>query len=181
MVRVSDTEELNRKAEAYKLQLSDSFNSTTFKILLGWKEDIESALLKIEKQISSWGLQISLKVILLLVNLFIHTDIQYCYLQNNILFLYQVQRDIRTTLAAGDFLSRQASKSVEAVVSSVEDIQRSELIRHLSFYTLELLVICCTYRPLSSLPERVKDVVTRSDSWDLLGQNTIRTHTFINR
>ena len=66
MVRVSDTEELNRKAEAYKLQLSDSFNSTTFKILLGWKEDIESTLLKIEKQISSWGLQISLKVISLL-------------------------------------------------------------------------------------------------------------------
>ena len=76
---MTDTEELNRKAEAYKVQLSESFNSTTFKILLGWKEEIESVILKIEKQISSWSLQISLKVILQCVGntcrntLYIHT------------------------------------------------------------------------------------------------------------
>jgi hypothetical protein len=75
MVRVSDTEELNRKAEAYKVQLSESFNSTTFKILLGWKEEIESVILKIEKQISSWSLQISLKVMLV-----IHTVTHYTYI-----------------------------------------------------------------------------------------------------
>ena len=37
MVRVSDVEEMNRKANLYKWKISDSFNSTTIKILLGWK------------------------------------------------------------------------------------------------------------------------------------------------
>ena len=83
-----------------------------------------------------------------------------------------MQRDIRTTLAAGDFLGRQASKSVEAVVSGVEDIQRSvpiNLLPRIGKCSLQLFLFL-TFRPLSSLPERVKNVVTRSDSWDLLGQ-----------
>ena len=92
-----------------------------------------------------------------------------------------MQRDIRTTLAAGDFLGRQASKSVEAVVSGVEDIQRSVPINILvsSNWEKQLQSFSfLTFRPLSSLPERVKNVVTRSDSWDLLGQpKHIHTHT----
>ncbi len=94
-----------------------------------------------------------------------------------------MQRDIRTTLAAGDFLGRQASKSVEAVVSGVEDIQRSVPINILvsSNWEKQLQSFSfLTFRPLSSLPERVKNVVTRSDSWDLLGQpKHIHTHALI--
>lgn len=37
IVRSSDLDELNRKIQAAKWKPTDSFNSTTFKILLGWK------------------------------------------------------------------------------------------------------------------------------------------------
>jgi hypothetical protein len=77
------------------------------------QDEIEGTILKIEKQITAWTMQISLKV--LYFN-------RFCTL---LMVFLKVQRDIRVTLAAGDFLTRSTSKSVGSALSGAEDLQRS--------------------------------------------------------
>ena len=80
-----------------------------------------------------------------------------------------MQRDIRTTLAAGDFITRKASRSAGNLAETVDDIQRYfKYILAQTFAAFDLLWL--HFRPLSDLPARMKDIVSRSDSWDFLSQ-----------
>lgn len=96
-------------------KLSDSFNSSTLRILFDIKEEVESFWLKFENQIESFKL----------------------------IVVSKVERDIRTTLGAGDFVTRSFKTGTFDLTKGIGD---------------------STIKPLSQLPGRIKELSSKKDS-----------------
>ena len=77
-------------------QLSDSVNSTTLKLLFNLQEEISNIWFKVEQQFSSWSFMITSKV----------------------------ERDIRMTLSASDYVTRRVTKDTEKLFTGAQELQK---------------------------------------------------------
>lgn len=87
---------LYREELIQPFKLSDSFNSTTLRYLIDIQQEFVSFWAKLEQTILSWGMVVSAKV----------------------------ERDIRTTGLAGEYVSRRVVKDTEALTKGVVSISR---------------------------------------------------------
>lgn len=77
-------------------QLSDSVNSTTLRLLFNLQEEITNFWFKVEQQWSSWSIMITSKV----------------------------ERDIRVTLGASDYVTRKVTKDTEKLFTGALELQK---------------------------------------------------------
>lgn len=77
-------------------QLSDSVNSTTLRLLFNLQEEITNFWFKLEQQWSSWSIMITSKV----------------------------ERDIRVTLGASDYVTRKVTKDTEKLFTGAQELQK---------------------------------------------------------